>query len=209
MRTEKEPAPAPDDPGLPEFWSSRYAAGRTPWDLGDVPEALRAFLDRSSPGSVLIPGCGSGYEIRAFHEARYDVTALDFSAGAIDRARSVLGPLASKVLLADFFAPDFGGRRFDVVYERTFLCALTPARWPAYAARTAELLLDGGTLAGLFVYGEASDGPPFPISEAREAELFTGKFTLTRSDPVPASLPVFEGMQERWQEWRRNPRGSG
>ena len=210
MKPQMEPKSAADDPTSPEFWSSRYEAGKTPWDLGEVPAPLQAFLQSSrATGSVLIAGCGSGYEIRAFHDAGYDVTALDFSAGAIDRARAVLGPLASKVLLADFFAQDFSERRFDLVYERTFLCALPPRRWPAYAARMAELVRDGGSLVGLFVHGEAADGPPFPLPAGRETELFAEHFALTRSEPVAPSLPVFEAMEERWQEWRRKPRGTG
>lgn len=191
------------DPASPAFWSNRYAAGRTPWDLRGVPAAVTAFLDRSSPrGTVLIPGCGSGYEIRAFHDAGWDVTAIDFAPGAIERARAVLGPLASKVQLGDFFAPEFGGR-FDLIYERTFLCALLPSRWSEYAGRMTELLSEGGRLAGVFVYGEASDGPPFAMPEGREKELFAEHFHLTRSEPLSPSLPVFEDMEERWQEWTR------
>jgi SAM-dependent methyltransferase len=195
---------AADDPASPEFWSVRYEAGKTPWDLHGVPAALQKFLERSTTrGAVLIPGCGSGYEIRTFHEAGYEVTAVDFSSAAIQRARSVLGPLARNVHLGDFFTHDFGSERFGLIYERTFLCALTPPRWPEYAARMAELLDVGGALVGTFVHGQAQDGPPFPMPEGREKELFAEKFERTRSEPLPPSLPVFEGMEERWQEWKR------
>ena len=52
----------PSDSNQPNFWTARYAAGKTPWDFGGVPSALKSFLERSSvPGRVLIPGCGSGY----------------------------------------------------------------------------------------------------------------------------------------------------
>jgi SAM-dependent methyltransferase len=134
----------------PEFWSSRYSAGKTPWDLHDVPAPLQRFLARSrGPGKVLIPGCGSGYEVRAFHEAGFDVTALDFAPAAIERARAVLGEFAEHVRLGDFFTYDFG-RKFDLIYERTFLCALPPSRWPDYSRRMRELLEPGGRLVGVF-----------------------------------------------------------
>ena len=195
-----------EDAASPEFWSSRYVTGRTPWDLHGVPAALHAFLQRSeSRGRVLIPGCGSGYEVRAFHHAGYEVTALDFSPAAVDRARALLGPLADMVQVGDFFADDLPSSGFDLVYERTFLCALSPERWRDYTSRMAALLRHGGSLVGVFVYGNASDGPPFPLPEGREQELFGGKFELTRSEALPPSLPVFEGMEERWQEWRRLP----
>jgi hypothetical protein len=132
-----------------------------------------------------------------------DVTALDFSPAATARARQVLGPLAHKVQLGDFFSRDFGAQRFDLIYERTFLCALPTVRWPDYAARMSQLLGSGGGLVGIFLYGHESDGPPFPLPPGPEQVLFAGQFRLTRSDPLPPSLPVFEGMEERWQEWTR------
>ena len=80
------------DSNQPDFWTARYAAGKTPWDFGGVPSALISFLERSTaPGRVLIPGCGSGYEIQAFHAAGYDVSAIDFSPAAVDQAKRVLG----------------------------------------------------------------------------------------------------------------------
>ena len=70
----------------------RYAAGTTPWDFGGVPSALKSFIERSSiRGRVLVPGCGSGYEVQAFHAAGYDVSAIDFSPAAVDQAKRVLG----------------------------------------------------------------------------------------------------------------------
>ncbi|HSH38280.1 MAG TPA: methyltransferase domain-containing protein [Chthoniobacterales bacterium] len=195
-----------DDAASPEFWSCRYVTGSTPSDLQGVPPALHAFLQRSgSRGRALIPGCGSGYEVRAFHDAGYDVTALDFSSAAVNRARALLGALGDKVQVGDFFHYEFPATGFDLVYERTFLCALSPSRWAEYAARMADLLRDGGRLVGVFVFGTADDGPPFPLPEGGEQELFTDRFELTRSEALPASLPVFDGMEERWQEWRRLP----
>jgi SAM-dependent methyltransferase len=188
----------------PEFWSSRYSAAKTPWDLHDVPPPLRTFLAQShNRGRVLIPGCGSGYEVRAFHEAGFDVTAVDFAPAAIDRARAVLGELAEHVKLADFFTYDFGEKQFDLIYERTFLCALPPTRWRDYVVRMAELLKPEGRLAGIFLYGEESDPPPFPMREPHAEDLFGQTFRLICSERIPESLPVFNGMEERWQEWVR------
>src|SRR5881628_3235649 len=101
-------APSPMEKSVdsthPDFWTSRYATGKTPWDFGGVPAAVKSFLSRSSgPGRVLIPGCGSGYEVQPFHDAGYDVTAIDFSPAAVARARRVLGDLAKRVMLGNFF----------------------------------------------------------------------------------------------------------
>jgi SAM-dependent methyltransferase len=186
------------DSNQPDFWTGRYAAGKTPWDFGGVPSALKSFLERSSvPAKVLVPGCGSGYEIQAFHAAGYDVSAIDFSPAAVEQAKRVLGHLAERVILEDFFTYDFRQRRFDLIYERTFLCSMTPSRWPEYVNRMAELLLPGGRLIGVFLYGQtSSSGPPFPLTEPQAKQLFKKRFQLLRSEVMTDSLPLFCDMRD-------------
>ena len=184
----------------PEFWDIRYARGETPWDFHGVPAALKAFLKTSAAGHVLIPGCGLAYEVRAFHEAGWKVTAIDFSPVAVERARSELGVLANRVVQADFFEHDFGSQRFDVIYERTFLCALPPDLWPAYVKRMIQLLRPSGKLAGIFLYGDQAEPPPYPLTPAKASELLGKHFSLIKTVPVTDSLPLFAG-NERWQEW--------
>jgi SAM-dependent methyltransferase len=192
------------DSSEPDFWTIRYATGRTPWDFGGVPAALKSFLARSSaPGKVLIPGCGSGYEVSAFHRAGYDVTAIDFSPAAFDQAKKVLDSLAERVILGDFFTHDFGQRRFDLVYERTFLCSMPPSRWPDYANRMADLLSDEGRLIGVFLYAQPPrSGPPYPLTDEQCQELFGRDFQLVRSELMTDALPLFRDM-ERWQKWQK------
>jgi len=143
------------------------------------------------------------YEVRAFHEAGGDVTALDFSGPAVAHAREVLGPLGDKVLQGNFFKHDFGNQKFDVVYERGFLCSIPPTRWPEYAARMADLLAPGGRLVGLFLYGEEPEPPPFPLSDGTALNLLGQSFRLLSSaESTGDTVPVYQGM-ERWQEWER------
>ena len=186
------------------FWTKRWEAGRTPWDLGGVPPALADYLHRTHTATTaFIPGCGTGYEVRAFHETGYDVLALDFSAPAVEHARQVLGPLGDRVIHGNFFKHDFGGKQFGVVYERGFLCSLPPERWPDYAERMAELISRGGKLLGLFLYGEEPEPPPYPLTKEIAANLFGKHFHLVRDEPVKdSSVPVYQGM-EHWQEWER------
>lgn len=195
---------AEDDSARAEFWTSRYNAGETPWDFHGVPSALEEFLGRSvKPGRVLVPGCGFGYEVKAFLNAGFTVTAIDFSPAAVKRTRHLLGlnPKAT-IYLADFFKHDFSDHGFDLIYERTFLCSLAPSLRPEYADKMARLLRPGKRLIGFFFYGSQSDPPPYAITRPEVEQLLGDHFELIRDDAVSDSLPLFKGM-ERWQEWRR------
>lgn len=193
----------PIDSTRPEFWDQRYIAGKTPWDQRGVPAALHEFL-RQTPvsGRALVPGCGSGYEIQALHKAGWPVLGLDFSAVAVAKARRELGSLGDRVRQGDFFvaAPDPDG--FGLVYERTFLCALTPELHAAYARRMAELIRPGGVLCGLFFHGPEEEPPPYPLSPMQILALLGSNFELVEDRAVTDSLPLFAG-KERWQVWRR------
>ena len=194
-----------EDSSRTQFWVKRWELGKLPWDLGHVPRELVAFLTRNQlPASrVLLPGCGTGYEVQSFHEAGHDVTALDFSGPAVAHAREVLGPLGHKVVQGNFFKHDFGGQKFSLIYERGFLCSLPPSRWPDYADRMAGLLAPGGRLVGLFLYGEEPEPPPFPLSDRSAQDLLGTRFRLlTSAETTGDSVPVYQGM-ERWQEWER------
>jgi hypothetical protein len=152
---------------------------------------------------VLIPGCGSGYEVRAFHEAGHDVTAIEFSAAAVARAREVLGPLGNKVIHGDFFKHDLSESRYGLIYERGFLCSLPPGRWPHYASRMASLLTVGGELVGLFLYGQEPEPPPYPLTQEKAVDLLGCSFRLRHSEhSVARSVPVYQGL-EYWQEWEK------
>jgi len=190
------------DPLSPVFWDERFEQDFIPWDLGGVPQALRAFVERKpAPRTALIPGCGNGYELAWLADAGWDVTAIDFSPAAVQRARRLVGPWAARVVEADFFAwqPQ---QPLEFIYERAFLCALPPAMRPQVTARYAGLLAPGGLLAGFFFFGSAPKGPPFGIARAELESLLTPHFELVEEGEVVDSLPVFAG-QERWMVWRR------
>jgi SAM-dependent methyltransferase len=191
------------DPADPEFWDLRYGARFAPWDAGRVPAQLRAFADRAgAPRGVLVPGCGSAYEVGYLAEKGWDVLGIDFSEAAVIAAAAILGRHAPRVRQADFFAP-IEGAPFEVVYERAFLCALPRRLWRDWGRRVAELVAPGGLLAGYFYFDAGERGPPFPLHSDRElAQLLEDGFTRIEDAPVGDSIPVFQG-KERWQVWQR------
>jgi SAM-dependent methyltransferase len=190
-----------EDAAKPEFWEKRFREHFTPWDAGRVPALLEQFLKTEPRGRrVLVPGCGSGYEVRAFAEAGHDVLAVDFAPAAVERAQKILGALSERVRLADFFDFDFGAR-FDLVYERAFLCSLPRPLRPRYAQRALELLTPQGRVAGFFFFEDGERGPPFGLKSGELELLLGGRFERTADASVGDSIPIFSG-KERWQIWK-------
>ena len=190
----------PQDSSKADFWDTRYRGGVTPWDAGGVPPRLTQWLNQQPAGRrVLLPGCGSGYELREFAKRGDDVLGIDISDAALERARKLGVPVRK----ADFFTLDEPA--YDVVYERTFLCALPRRCWPDWGARIPALVRPGGLLAGFFFFDDNERGPPFGISMPRLHELLDGSFALTEDEAIPPeqSVPVLRA-RERWQVWRRS-----
>lgn len=179
-----------------------------PWDARGVPPMLAAWVagqaSRARGARVLVPGCGSGYEVRLFAQSGCNVLGIDFSDAAIAAARRELGELGALVRNADFFAFDGDAAPFDVVYERALLCALPRSRWPDWGLRMASLVGPGGLLAGFYYFDDNAKGPPFGIDARTLQTLLEPGFVQLEDRVVPQdqSLQVFAG-KERWQVWQR------
>jgi SAM-dependent methyltransferase len=196
------PAFSSRDPLSPQFWDERFERAFTPWERGGVSMALRRFVAAATrPLVALVPGCGTAHELALMCEAGWDATAIDFSPEAVARARALAGPWADRIVQADFFAYA-PARPLDLVYEQAFLCALPRARRPDVARRWAELLGQGGLLAGYFYFDDADKGPPFGIARDALDALLTPAFECIVDEAVEDSIPVFAG-KERWMVWRR------
>ena len=191
------------DPDSAEFWDLRYGARFAPWDAGRVPARLATFAAAwQGPRKALVPGCGSAHDVAFLAAAGWDVLGIDFSDGALEAARAVLGPHAARVRRADFFAP-LAEAPFDIVYERAFLCALPRRLWRDWGRRVATLVPPGGALAGFFYFDAGERGPPFPLHAQAELDALLGDaFERIEDAAVEDSIPVFAG-KERWQVWRR------
>jgi SAM-dependent methyltransferase len=145
------------------FWQARFETGTTPWDRGAASPQLLRWRDEgvfTAGSTVLVPGCGSGWEVAELAAAGVAVTGLDYAAAAVDRSKQHLAErgLQAQVLQADVLqwsptAP------VDAVYEQTCLCALHPDHWTAYAAQLHAWLKPGGRLLALFMQAPAAGAP--------------------------------------------------
>ena len=154
-----------------EFWQQRFTAGNTPWDRGEANPQLGVWIASGAlkPCRILVPGCGSGYEVAALAASGFEVTALDYAPVAIKRTRELL---ASRNLKAELVEADALAwrpqRAFDAIYEQTCLCALYPDQWRDYADQLHRWLVPRGRLYALFMQFArpsaaegAIEGPPY------------------------------------------------
>lgn len=156
----------------PAFWQQRFETGSTPWDRGEVGPHLQRWLASGAiaPGQrVVVPGCGSGWEVAALAAAGVDVVGLDYVEAAVERTRTLLAAhgLAAEVAQADVLQWQPAGP-VDAVYEQTCLCALHPDHWRAYATQLGAWVRPGGRLLALFMQKRETSagdgvvsGPPY------------------------------------------------
>ena len=188
---------AKQDASKPEFWEKRFRENFTPWDAGGVPRDLEQFLKAEPRGRrVLIPGCGSGYEVRAFANAGHDVLA-GFRAFGGRACAEGSGPSRTVSGSRDFFEDDRRALR-PGLRERSRASPPRPLRPRCAAHRRAAFAARPDRRILLFEDGER--GPPFGLRSGELEALFTGRFERVTDAAVSDSIPIFEG-KERWQVW--------
>ena len=163
-------------------WNQRYEQDDTPWDKGEAHPVLYDMLTHGAlAGRVLVPGCGTGHDVRELAQRGLDVVGLDIAPLAIERARAHAPVGTETYELGDLFAfPEALRGTFDGVFEHTCFCAIDPSQRAAYVEAVAEVLRPRGRLLAVFFVdpGNDGDGPPFGCSAAELDRLFSDRFRL-------------------------------
>jgi SAM-dependent methyltransferase len=81
-------------------WDARYAASDQVWSRGPN-QFVEAELADLTPGTALDVACGEGRNAIWLATRGWDVTALDFSAVAVDRGRQLAGELPVAWVVGD------------------------------------------------------------------------------------------------------------
>ncbi|XP_050238904.1 probable thiol methyltransferase 2 [Mercurialis annua] len=190
-------------------WDKCWEQGVTPWDLGQpTPILLHLHQTGSLPdGRVLIPGCGTGHDVRAIACPERSVVGLDISDKAIYKANelSSSSPNAEHFtfIRADFFSwqpPEL----FDTIYDYTFFCALEPEMRSQWAMRIQDLLKpDGELITLIFPIDDHVGGPPFKVSVSDyEAALHPVGFKAVSIVDNNLAVKARKG-REKLGRWKR------
>lgn len=182
----------------PVNWEARYVAGETPWDKGCAAPPLLEFLTRHPiTGRVLVPGCGTGHDVRAIAMQGGEVTGLDLSDTALRFARGFTPAGSEQYVQGDLFTmPDEWDGRFDWVVEHTCFCAIPPARRADYVAAISRVLKPGGHYLAIFFLDPGVDqGPPHGATHEEIAGLFDHDFELMEEWTPEKTFEGREGQE--------------
>jgi methyl halide transferase len=181
------------------YWNDRYLQADTPWDIGGIAPAFKAYFDQLSQKDlrILIPGAGKAHEAIYLHQEGFlQVFVLDWAPEAFVLLQQAAPDFPERhFLVCDFF--ELQGS-FDLIVEQTFFCAIDPALRGDYAKKVAELLAPGGQLIGLlFAQPFPFAGPPFGGTKAEYEAIFQPFFTKVEIEESALSIKPRMG-NELW-----------
>ncbi len=153
-----------------QFWTDIYKTEEQPgWDLQRENPILPEVLPQLKLNKlrVLVLGCGAGHDAAYFARAGHVVTGVDFSSEALRRAGELYGGIENlNFVQSDVFGlPEAWSGKFDLVFEHTCYCAISPERRDELVAIWRRVLHPQGHLLGIFFAMEKRTGPPFGGSE--------------------------------------------
>ncbi|KAF3329397.1 putative thiol methyltransferase 2 [Carex littledalei] len=193
-----------------DAWEKSWEEGIVPWDLGKpTPIVTHLVQAQSLPkGRVLVPGCGTGYDVVALAGPERYVVGLDISDTAIKKAKESSASSPNKeyfsFLVADFFnwnPPE----PFNLIFDYTFFCAFEPALRSAWAKKVSEILKPEGELITLvYVITDQKEGPPFnnDVSDYEEVLKPLGFKQISVEDNELAVKP--RKGTEKLVRWKRS-----
>jgi SAM-dependent methyltransferase len=159
-------------------WEQRYREGNSPWDTGlPSSELIRVVATEAiRPGRAIELGCGTGTNAVWLAEQGFDVTAVDISPLALERAEQRAADAGGRVrfLAADVLNPaiELGGP-FDFFFDRG--CYHVVRRISAAQFVQTLLRITRPGSLGLVLTGNAkephSPGPPVVTEEEIRGEL--------------------------------------
>jgi hypothetical protein len=181
-------------------WENRYQQADTPWDKGLPHPMIESWRGLAlAPGAIVVPGCGRGWDLRAWAMMfpQHRVLGIDLAASAVEDAQKNCADLSNvRVILADFFdhaswrsAAELEGQNVSLVWEHTCFCAIPPSLRETYAATVAYFLPTFAMMMAKARLGTVR----FPSSE----DSLVSTSTSSRHQTITAPFPEEKGKSAR------------
>ena len=199
--------------GKSQYWEQIWKAGvpeGTHFDKGSSCKALAHFLKeeplgKSIPrsGSVLVPGCGRGYDCELLaSEGFAKVDGIELSSAAVDAANSWLRDHGQSMTVQrkNFFDVD---NEYDLIFDCGLFTALHPHARSAWAKKMIATTKPNGYLVCLvfpishtlqasflqFFRTYFKGEPPYPTTVSTITDLLTPHFDIVfTQDPLPPAI---------------------
>jgi SAM-dependent methyltransferase len=170
------------------FWFA-YWRGRTPWDTGISPPELKAIVEGEKalpPGKALDLGCGTGTNSIYLAQHGWDVSAVDFTARALERASE---KAAHAGVMVKFYRGDVArlgdlplSGPFDLFLDLGCFHGLTPQGRAAYAQGVAALSKPGALLLLYAFVPRQMGGRVVGVAPDEVKAVFSDTFTCEQVD---------------------------
>jgi len=185
-------------------WEARYLTNDMPWEKGEASPGLVDFLTGHPElprGTVAVPGCGTGHDVRAWAGAGFTASGFDIAPTAIRVAREKTDAAGLKAVFEqrDFLTQD-PPAPFDWLFEHTLFCAIDPKCREDYVRAVIGWLQPAGQFLAVFYMIADIQGPPFGTNREEIMRRFSPQFELLDSW-VPRSYPNRTGLE--WMTWWR------
>lgn len=169
-----------------------------PWEKGEPSPGLVDFIaihPELHRGTVLVPGCGTGHDARAWANAGYQVTGMDLAPSAIrlSRERTAAAGLKAEFRAGNFLE-DEPFTQFDWIFEHTLFCAINRDQRDDYVRALLRWLKPNGQYLAINYMICDQEGPPFGVAQPELMERFTPHFDL-KQGWVPRSYPNRTGLE--------------
>ncbi len=184
-----------------KYWSERYSAGSTGWDIGKVSKPIEEYIDQLSNKDlkILIPGSGNSHEAACLLEQNFtNITCIDISGVLVDQCqlkfKKEIKEGRFKIKHGNFFELD---EKYDLIIEQTFFCAIDISLRQNYAEKVKELLSANGKLVGLLFQIPYSNSRPFGGDRTEYLGYFNDLFNNVSIEPCYNSIKPRAG-NELW-----------
>lgn len=163
-----------------KYWEQKYTEKDTTWDIGFISPPLKAYFDQltNKELKILTPGGGNSYEAEYLYDSGFkNIDIIDIVKQPLlnFKKRVTLFP-ENQLIQNDFFNHT---KKYDLIVEQTFFCALHPTLRSKYVKKIKELLNNKGKLVGILFDFELTEvGPPFGGSTAEYLNLFSKDFNI-------------------------------
>lgn len=184
-------------------WNQRYAVSDTPWDSNTPSEHLKNFVaeGKIKAGRALELGCGTGTNAVFLAQQGFDVTAVDLSPLALERAREKAAQANVKVnfIAADVTAMPDLGEPFPFVFDRGTYHVVRKINLSGFQNTLAQMVAPSGfylVLAGnANTLAPPDQGPPTVRAGEIVNEIESDKFDL-----IELKQSVFHGVKVEGRE---------